>query len=315
MSLRAGVAGADARGGWPFGSTCRPDMTLDSYGCGGPMASGSFGSGICTKARGDDASSGLILLLADSNDLQRAIWQWPLQGNGLFPRRGQPHLDLGRFGQNDRHGLHVDRAHDIVGLGGQEAKEVDGFEAGLDLPDAGPLWNPYASEEGEGAAVIEGEPGVAVLLAVWPSRIVELGEAGERHDATVLNAHPPIPVLVPLPLLRVVDIADIGRAAVRLHLEQLGKVDDLALILELGRTLFGVLHQGELARRQTPADLCQFAAVRRVPDNGRLIIREDAGLGLEVADIGMDALDVADHPADSLGIRGVAVEVAHRIAP
>ena len=75
---------------------------------------------------------------------------------------------------------------------------------------------PDPGEEGQRPALVEGEPDVAAGVAV------ELAEARERHDAAVLRPEPALPV-------RRRGVADVGRAAVRLHPQQRREVDRLAL--------------------------------------------------------------------------------------
>ncbi|WP_308737984.1 hypothetical protein [Rhizobium sp. TH2] len=63
--------------------------------------------------------------------------------------------------------------------------------------------------------------------------MIGLGKSGERNDASVFDAEPAFP-------MRTVGVADIGRAAVGLHLKQLGEINLLA---------FGAQFVGAFRRR------------------------------------------------------------------
>lgn len=76
-------------------------------------------------------------------------------------------------------------------------------------------------------------------------------------------------MLVPPALLAVENVADFGRSAIWLHPADFGEVDEMTLSLEFGRSLFGILHQGELAGGQAPAHLGKFGPILRVTDNRR----------------------------------------------
>src|SRR4051812_37322298 len=97
----------------------------------------------------------------------------------------------------------MDGANFGVRLRREERVEVVGSLTFLDLPDRCPV-GPDAGETGERAGLVEREPDVAAL------GLVEFAEAVERHDAAMLRTQPPRPVLA-------FDVADVGRAAVRLH--------------------------------------------------------------------------------------------------
>ena len=65
---------------------------------------------------------GAVFPFASRDDREHVIRQRPLQrlrvrGFGL-----KPLVDLRRRGQDDRHGLGMDRRHDRIGLGRQEAE-------------------------------------------------------------------------------------------------------------------------------------------------------------------------------------------------
>lgn len=169
---------------------------------------------------------------------------------------------------------------------------------------AGPLLDPDAGEERQGAIVIEGEPGVSNLLAV-DDGAVEFRERREGNHAPVFHTHPAVPVLVPALLLRVIDVADIGGARVRLELEKLGKVDCLTFLLKLGDTLFGVLHLGELAGRKAPTNIGQFPPIFGVAYDGSGILRENPRLWFQVAHVLMDAIDLAREVDDRVPVAGV----------
>ena len=146
-----------------------------------------------------------------------------MQGGDLRPGRiAHPQVPFGGVGEDHRHGLAVDGADLGVGLRGQEAEQVTGDLAFLDLAHAGP-WGPEAGEEGEGALFAQGKPDRLQGAA----DLVGLAEGGERHEAAVGGAEPGLPVGTG-------GVADVGRALVGLHPQQLGKIDVLALGAQLG---------------------------------------------------------------------------------
>jgi hypothetical protein len=59
------------------------------------------------------------------HDLDHVVRQRPLQRPCLIPRRGQPGLYLVLRGQDDRHRLFVDRLHDAVRIGREEAVQLE----------------------------------------------------------------------------------------------------------------------------------------------------------------------------------------------
>lgn len=71
--------------------------------------------------------------------LKRVIRQWAGQFLGLFPRRPHPGVGLFLRQQQDRHGLFMDRLHQVVGIRGQKPIEIVGGQAVPDLSDALPL--------------------------------------------------------------------------------------------------------------------------------------------------------------------------------
>src|SRR6185503_10870948 len=97
----------------------------------------------------------------------------------------------------------------------EEREDVVVSLAFLYLPNRRPV-GPDAGEAGEGAGFIEREPDIAAF------GLVELAKRVKRHHATALDAEPAGPVLA-------LYIADVGRAAVRLHSKQFREVDRLAL--------------------------------------------------------------------------------------
>jgi len=123
----------------------------------------------------------------------------------------------------------MDRADLGVRLRRQERVEVVGRLAFLDLPDRRPV-GPDAGEAGEGTGLIEREPDIAAL------GLVELAERVERYDAAVLDAEPP-------GLMFALHVANVGRAAVRLHSQKLLEVDSFPFGLKLLGTFLRGLHQ------------------------------------------------------------------------
>jgi len=98
-----------------------------------------------------------------------------------------------------------------IGLAGQEGEEIGRDLAFLDLADARPLWRLDAGEKRHRSVDVKGEPDVTA------GGRVELGETGERHDATELRLEPAAP-------MGAFDIADIGGSAVRLLAQQIGEL-------------------------------------------------------------------------------------------
>ena len=123
----------------------------------------------------------------------------------------------------------MDGGHLVAWLGREERVEVVGRLAFLDLLD-GRLVGPDAGEAGEGTGLIEREPDIAAF------GLVELAERVERHHAAIFGPQPSRPVLA-------LQIADVGRAAVRLHSEQFLEIDRLALGLQLLGSLLSGVHQ------------------------------------------------------------------------
>ena len=192
----------------------------------------------------------------------------------------------------------MNRPQDIVRLASQEAIKVGGFQARPHLADTRPVLHPDSREERQGSALVEGEPGVPLLLAV-----VELREARQGHYATVLNAHPAVPMRVPSGTVE--DVADVGGPAIQLHLKECLEDYLLALLAELVRAAASGVVEGLLAGGEAPP------AFWSVPNEGRGLVRKDAGPGCQVADGGGDEGDIADELKDGLDVGGVAVEVAH----
>jgi hypothetical protein len=67
------------------------------------------------------------------NDLQRSVRKRLLPGKRLQRRRGQPKVNFLRRPQDDRHGFGVDRRNFSIWIRGQEAEQVVGRLAFLDL--------------------------------------------------------------------------------------------------------------------------------------------------------------------------------------
>jgi hypothetical protein len=170
---------------------------------------------------------------------------WPTCG--LRPYASDPDVALARSdGEGHRHRLRMDRANFSVWLRRQERVKVVRGLAFLDLPHRRPV-GPEAGETGKRAGLIDCEPDVASL------GLVEFVEAVERHHAAVLRIQPPRPVLA-------LHVADVGRAAVRLHPEQLLEIDRLAPGLELRGALLGRLHQRVRRRWHAPSCGSELAA-------------------------------------------------------
>src|ERR1700757_3130694 len=109
----------------------------------------------------------------------------------------------------------MDRGYDVIRLGRQEAVQVAGRLAFLDLSERRPI-RPDPREAGEGTFLVQSEPDISA------GRLVELAEGCEGHDAPVLDAEPALPVLA-------ADVSDVRSAAVRLHPKELLEIDLLAL--------------------------------------------------------------------------------------
>jgi hypothetical protein len=78
----------------------------------------------------------------------------------LAPGRPQPHVPLLCRFEDDRHGLAVDRPHDVVRLGREEGIELV-VERSLVLATRAVPARPQPGEEAERHRLLEGEPGVA----------------------------------------------------------------------------------------------------------------------------------------------------------
>jgi hypothetical protein len=66
------------------------------------------------------------------------------------------------------------------------------------------------------------------------------------------------------------NVADVGRAAVRLHPWQFLEIDGFAFRSELCGTLLGCFHQGVLRRRHSPSRRGEFAALGSLRTIGAL---------------------------------------------
>jgi len=77
-----------------------------------------------------------VALLARRDNPQGVVWQWPLQRCRFVDRARKPCVPFLRLRQKHRHGLGMDRAHDVVGFRRQEREEA--MRAGLALPLAAP---------------------------------------------------------------------------------------------------------------------------------------------------------------------------------
>jgi hypothetical protein len=137
-----------------------------------------------------------VFLDAAGDDSERPVRKRPLQLQRLIRWRGHPGLDFVRRGQDHRHSLRVDGADLGVRLRRQERVEiVGGFP--FDLADRRPV-GPDAGEACERPGLVEREPDIAAL------GLVEFAERVERHQAAVLQTHPPRPVFA-------LHVADVGR--------------------------------------------------------------------------------------------------------
>src|SRR5208283_6130227 len=66
-----------------------------------------------------------VLSVAFGDDAQRIVGQWPLESKRISRRLGRkPEVNLAGVGQDDRHGLRMDRRNDRVGLRRQESEEL-----------------------------------------------------------------------------------------------------------------------------------------------------------------------------------------------
>lgn len=120
------------------------------------------------------------------------------------PWRRQPHLDFFFGGQNDWHGLFVDRPNDAVRFRGEEAVQLEIAWTVLDLPNALPS-RPEAGEKEQRAAFVAREPIVPLdpRFRVFVVRCGRgLGKASHRHDTAIAD----IDVLLPVGILGVADI-------------------------------------------------------------------------------------------------------------
>src|SRR5205807_1780256 len=123
------------------------------------------------------------------------------------------------------------------------------------LPHRCPV-RPKPCEHRKWSGVIESEPHVTAAF------LVELTERCERHNASVLDTKPALPMLA-------VGVANVGGPAVGLHLQQLVKVDGLTLGPEFVRPLTGGFQLSLLRRWHTPAQHCQLAhAIWRIAHHG-----------------------------------------------
>ena len=143
----------------------------------------------------------------------------------------------------------MDRAHGLVRFGGKEPVEIGRHLALLHLPHARPF-GPDACEEGEWTILVSREPdrGAALVLLHPIFR-----EAGERHEAAMLDPEP-------TPPMRRAEVADIGNAGIGLA------------VLE-----------GERRRRHPPPHHDELAAVAALADHRGGLVGEDGGQRGEVA--------------------------------
>ncbi len=100
--------------------------------------------------------------------------------------------------------------------------------------------------------------------------------------------------------------AYVGRAAIRLHPEQLFEVDRLALGFQFRSALLGRFHQGLLRGWHSPPRRCEPTAFGSITHDGRLVVREDARHRREVADV---PFDHAEQRADGRLVGGDRVEI------
>jgi hypothetical protein len=104
-------------------------------------------------------------------------------------------------------------------------------------------------------------------------------------------------------------IADIGRAAVGLHLQQLLEVDRLALGFQFRGALLGRLHQGVLRGRHSPPRRGELAALGSVAHDRSRIVRKHPGHRRQIADVSVDDAEQCDNGGL---VRRDRVEIAHR---
>ncbi|MNL28664.1 hypothetical protein D3C87_1503190 [compost metagenome] len=193
----------------------------------------------------------------------------------------------------------MNRLHRLAGVGRQEGEQVAGLHAGLDLADAGPILDVDAGKEGQRFGIVDGqlEPDRTVVALGVPAR---LAEGRERDQASVLRLQPGLPV-------RGRGVADVGRAAVGLHLQQLGEVDGLALGPQLVGPLGGRVHQRLARRRHAPARRGQDALPALPADDWCGVVGVDVAR-LHVADVRAHG---ARQVQDRLGAAALSVQVAH----
>jgi hypothetical protein len=187
-----------------------------------------------------------VLLLAPGDNRKQRIGKRTLQVQRLADRRRKPGVALLGRGQDDGHGLGMDRRHDGVGLAGQEGEQLVRAFDRLRLGAARTGPGPPQTREGEQRPVLaQREPVRHGRLA---GRI--LAEARCRDQAPVLRLHPGAPVA----RRGVADVRD------------------------------GPVARDRGWAGEAPAHHRQLASAPARADHGRHLVRKDGGQRRHVAD-------------------------------
>ena len=111
-----------------------------------------------------------------------------------------------------------------------------------------------------------------------PSALLNSLKELNGNYAAVLDGEPSCPVFAR-------HVADVGRAAIRLHPEQFLEVDRLTLRLKLFGSFLGGIHQRLRRRWHAPSRCDELPALGARANDRCLVIRKNAGHWREVADV------------------------------
>jgi hypothetical protein len=131
---------------------------------------------------GVSCGSLVFLFRPAHHDLQRIIWQWPLQRLALSHGRPHPNVTLLVGGQDYRHRLRMDRLDHRVRRCREKTIDLMRPRYRLRLRAAITVERrPDASEAEQGAVIVEREPHHVLFLCLRVRLRCVLGEAVGRH--------------------------------------------------------------------------------------------------------------------------------------
>jgi hypothetical protein len=150
-----------------------------------PTSSRSMGLCLCREAS-------LVFLFTPGDYPERIVTKRPLKPERFLDRRTHPQVDFLRRGENDRHGLWMNRFNHLVRLGRQKCEEIVGRLAFPHLPNGGPA-GPDACEESQPtfrfATPTGGSSGAGSAGAGGSSRISRAAAISCRNSSRISSSN------------------------------------------------------------------------------------------------------------------------------